>query len=347
MSSSEHLSFLIRYVQPELEKGGGVRNPSISINARRWKAMKIADRIALMKNADWYSRDEEKIARIPWDQQDMGVLVRLNAAFAEMDRMNARRQNPPNWYEMGFSKGSDDWKAKNVGLDTGDPDQVIKSGFDFLMDRAKAYDKFTPKEEAKSRSLLAQGYWDGLVQKKTPVNRRRRNPEESAAEVFEGFHGAEPETILEYRFEEHEHENLAGLGDLVELIIHTPFNKEVTIKAPDPESGDLNQVVKLCCSEDRTQLYFVGGEQEMPVEALEKMGFKADANDLKDLMLLGVLMEVTYRTKKGFDNFKLVDYYHGLGEETGVNPVLLYDYRSGLMRVAGGQYVIEDRGIVN
>jgi hypothetical protein len=178
-------------------------------------------------------------------------------------------------------------------------------------------------------------------------NPSRRNPEESAVEVFEGFHGREPETILEYRFEEHEHEHLAGLGDLVNLVIITPFNKEVTINAPDPESGDLNQVVKLCCSEDRTQLYFVGGEQEMPVEALEKMGFKADANDLKDLMLLGVLIEVTYRTKKGFDNFKLVDYYHGLGEETGVNPVLLYDYRSGLMRVAGGQYVIEDCGIVN
>jgi hypothetical protein len=174
-----------------------------------------------------------------------------------------------------------------------------------------------------------------------------RNPESSAVDVFTGFHGREPESIIEYRYEEHEHENLAGLGDLVQLKFVTPADKEVDLNAPDPECGDLTKIVKLCCSEDRTQLYFVGGDQAMSEADLSKMGFKAGKNDFKDLMLLGVLTEVTYRTEKGFDNFKLVDYYHELGEETGNAPVLLYDFRSGLLRVAGGQYLIEDRGIVN
>jgi len=175
----------------------------------------------------------------------------------------------------------------------------------------------------------------------------KKNPSSSAAEVFEMFHGEPSNKELVYRYEEHEHEHLAQIGPLVSLRFITPFGKEVTMLAPDPDGGDLSAVVQLCCSENRTQLYFTGGEQEIPREGLEKMGFAEGSNDFKDLMLLGVLCEVTYRTKKGFDKFKLTDYYHELGEETGVEPVLLYDLQSGLLRVAGGQYRIEDVGICN
>lgn len=176
--------------------------------------------------------------------------------------------------------------------------------------------------------------------------RGKRNPEDTAADVYEMFHGKPSDQVTEYRFLEHEHSNFAGLGELVNLRFITPFGKEVIMNAPDPDSAELTQIVQLCCSEDRTQLYFVGGDQAISEEGLKKMGF-TDENDFKDLMLLGVLCEVTYRTEKGFDKFKLTDYYHELGEESGVEPVLLYDFRSGLMRVAGGQYRIEDVGICN
>lgn len=178
------------------------------------------------------------------------------------------------------------------------------------------------------------------------IGATKRNPEDSAAEVYEMFHGTPSEEIVEYRVMEHEHTNFAGLGQLVNLRFITPFGKEVIMNAPDPDSAKPTEIVQLCCSEDRTQLYFVGGDQAISEEGLKKMGF-TDENDFKDLMLLGVLCEVTYRTEKGFDKFKLTDYYHELGEESGVEPVLLYDFRSGLMRVAGGQYRIEDVGICN
>ncbi len=176
---------------------------------------------------------------------------------------------------------------------------------------------------------------------------KKRNPASSAADVYEQFHGRPSEQTTEYRYQQHEHEHLSQLGQLVSLRIITPFNKEAEIAAPHPETAKEADIVQLCCSEDRTQLYFVGGDQEMPKEALEKMGFKEDQHDFKDCMLLGVLVEVTYRTQKGFDKFKVVDYYHELGEESGVEPVLLYDLRSGLLSVAGGQYEVRPEGIVN
>jgi hypothetical protein len=64
-------------------------------------------------------------------------------------------------------------------------------------------------------------------------------------------------------------------------------------------------------------------------------------------MTLGVLVECTYQTEKGFQNFQLTDYYHHLGEETGVQPFLLYDPNNQLLSVSGGQYEVKPEGIVN
>jgi hypothetical protein len=64
-------------------------------------------------------------------------------------------------------------------------------------------------------------------------------------------------------------------------------------------------------------------------------------------MMIGVAYELTYQTEKGFQNFKLTDYYHKLGEETGVQPFLLYDPRNQLLSISGGQYQTKPEGIVN
>jgi len=44
---------------------------------------------------------------------------------------------------------------------------------------------------------------------------------------------------------------------------------------------------------------------------------------------------------------KGMHYIHELGEETGVRPILVYDRVNKQMGVVGGEYRVEDRGIVN
>jgi hypothetical protein len=169
----------------------------------------------------------------------------------------------------------------------------------------------------------------------------KRNPESDAAALYEEFHGKPSEQLTEYVYEEHEHDSLAQLGELISVTVLTTTGYEAKIDAPSID-GPVNDVVQLCSSEDRRQLYFVGGNQTIDVDAL---GF-SDA-DIKDLMVIGVLTQVEYCTKKKFHKFKPVDYYHELGEETGVQPILLYDPISQLMKVAGGAYEVRMEGIVN
>jgi hypothetical protein len=179
----------------------------------------------------------------------------------------------------------------------------------------------------------------------------KRNPEGEAEELFESFHGEPSEEIVEVEYEAHEHETLTGLGDLCQLKIITPFKKDCVINVaetkspkdlPDPSQLPREERVILSCSEDGKQLYFIGGDQSVDVEAL---GFSED--DIKDSMLLGVLYECTYQTSKGFDNFQLTNYYHRLGEKPSkLEPILLYDPISQLLSVSGGQYVVRSEGIV-
>ena len=67
---------------------------------------------------------------------------------------------------------------------------------------------------------------------------------------------------------------------------------------------------------------------------------------VKDSMVIGVLYEVTYQTEKKFDAFKLTDYWHTTGEDSGVQPMLLYDPYNKLLSVSGGQYHIETKQLV-
>jgi hypothetical protein len=60
------------------------------------------------------------------------------------------------------------------------------------------------------------------------------------------------------------------------------------------------------------------------------------------LVLLGDLVELTYRTRKAGDGVKAADYVHAF--ETPY-PRLCIN-RNGLLIIAGGAYHVSDRGIV-
>lgn len=164
----------------------------------------------------------------------------------------------------------------------------------------------------------------------------RRNPEPAASALYESFHGTPSTETIEVAETIREHGHLATLGTLQSVKIHTPANRrlEITFESDQPY---------LASNETGTQLYIVGGDQAVDLKSLGLAGKKW----YRDCMLLGVLEEVTYRTKKGFHNFKLIDYYHKLGEETGVEPVLAYDTLNQKFSIIGGQYRVKPEGIVN
>lgn len=108
-------------------------------------------------------------------------------------------------------------------------------------------------------------------------------------------------------------------------------------------ADSLSTTVKLCSNEAGTQLYFVGGDQNID-EVLRKVKMTG-AKWEKESMCIGVLYEATYQTRKHFHKFKLTDYWHSLGEETGNQPMLNYDFINKSMTVAGGTYHITPRGI--
>jgi hypothetical protein len=191
----------------------------------------------------------------------------------------------------------------------------------------------------------------GLRKKVLGTTRLRRNPEATASAAYEMFHGKPSSRVVEYHQPVHKHSNLWELGTLVEIKLDTfptgpkKLQRSVTIQAPDSGTDPLKKLrkqVRLTASEDCKQLYFTGGDQAID---LKQLGFKAA--DIHDSVLIGKVKEITYRTKKDFDKFKTLDYYHGLGEVTKVLPVLTYNPRDRRMYLSGGQYQIKREGIVN
>lgn len=167
----------------------------------------------------------------------------------------------------------------------------------------------------------------------SPSRKAKANPESAAAELSEKFHGRPPREVIEYPESLHVHEHLTKLGTLQELVVNAPIGKVAL-------SGFKGAA--LASSEDGRQLFVIGGDQRV---SLKPLGFST--LDTRDLMVLGELHRVTYRTQKGFDNFATVDYYHDLGEDTGIRPALLYNTRDNKLSIAGGQYTVKPEGIVN
>lgn len=168
-------------------------------------------------------------------------------------------------------------------------------------------------------------------------SRMARNPQESSAALYETFHQKAPERIDEYEEHVHYHGWLAELGEMREIKVDLVY-----MDPPKQATIEFEPGTKLGCSEDGRQLYLVGGDQSLDLKAL---GFSRDW--IRDYMLIGVLSELTYRTKKGFDKFEVIDYYHEVGEDTGDLPILAYDNMNQQLMIVGGKYRVEHDGIIN
>ena len=168
---------------------------------------------------------------------------------------------------------------------------------------------------------------------KAPNPKKRRNSSESAhhaQELAEAFHGRSDGKVTEYTEEIHTPTNLAHLGKLLTLEILTPYDEEFTLKF----SG-----VELACTPNGRQLYFVGGNQAVDLEAI---GIEAEGKDHADI---GEVLLISYYTRKGFHNFEPIEYGHTFGEDGGFQPSLHYDLRNKLLYLTGGSYYVTAAGI--
>jgi hypothetical protein len=182
----------------------------------------------------------------------------------------------------------------------------------------------------------------GERQRLGPDGTLRRNNPETSADLYSDFHGKPSTQEIVYESEEFERTSFAELGTLIEIKVKCRNGSVVSINAAAPDSGNLEEIVKLASSPDGRQLYFIGGDQSVDVKK-----FGLGVKDIRDNMLLGTIEEITYETEKGFHKFQKTQYFHKLGEETGVKPVLAYNPQNETLSVVGGQYVVKDVGICN
>lgn len=228
-----------------------------------------------------------------------------------------------------------------------DAQHMIKYAIDRGKRAPKAYVRTLEIAEKEKAEILSK------------PNPSRRNPASEADQLYEDFHGTPPTETLEYHETLHFHAHLGGLADLCHVVVKiiggSKNGKELQLNAPDPERANEADVVKLTANEARNQLYFTGGDQSLDLKSL---GFREsfdvvhdgetfESTEIKDNMVIGYIHRIMYRTEKKFDNFETIDYHHEAGEDTGCLPFLTYDTLNNKMGVAGGSYVIHEKGIVN
>jgi hypothetical protein len=157
---------------------------------------------------------------------------------------------------------------------------------------------------------------------------------EQARKIAELFHGRPVKEEITVTESIREHDWLWRIGPLVKLKIRTLTKRNATLPFHQTEEG----MVHLFCSPDGRQFYLRGGDQELDLKAL---GMGESTEWYRDHMLIGEAKEITYRDKKRFHSFKIVDYFHRLGEVTKKKPMLAYDALAGKMSIIGGQYKVE------
>lgn len=159
---------------------------------------------------------------------------------------------------------------------------------------------------------------------------------EEADRIYEEFHGQPSGEEILAEEEIQIRENLGVLGRLVQIVCECVANGQAY-------RINFSEDVMLCASADGRQLYIVGGDQSLDLEA---MGFNSEQQQ-KDKVFIGPAQQVTYRTRKHFDDFAEIDYVHDFGEDGGALPALIYDRLNQVIEFAGGDYEIKPEGIVN
>lgn len=174
-----------------------------------------------------------------------------------------------------------------------------------------------------------------------------RNPDgdddaelDDAIDLFEEFHGREPEEILtEQRSIAMRHEYTA-IGPLLGVAPHVEH-----LKIPAPEHWDDGGYpvlkfdgVMLAASAEGSQLYAIGGDQDLG-DLLTEF---PDVDTSKDLIDVCEIAYVVYEARKSLDGFELSQYQHEFDEP---RPRLCFDRVKCEIFFVGGRYQVTAPGI--
>lgn len=165
--------------------------------------------------------------------------------------------------------------------------------------------------------------------KKKNGGRSRRNP----GEIYETFTGRPSEHAHVVTAPKGTPADIDELGDFVEFKWIDAQGERHTVNLES--QGAIAKLAAHHTPDGRDGLYVVA-PGELPY-----FGAHLPAGDV------GYIYEITYRAQKthlGDTSPRL--YYHRLGEESGQPPILHID-DEGYMHFKGGEYWIEDRGIIN
>lgn len=208
---------------------------------------------------------------------------------------------------------------------------------------AKVLQILHPRRESNPHCIFGEGIKRNpeelvILGLSNPHRNTTNHAEETrAADLYATFHGKDPREVLEIQRSAAMRMDYAALGDL-DYLVFLPDGEKDARKIEFTKQD----AVKLAANPEGTQLYFIGGNQDLSGCLAE---FPIDAE--KDLLDLGQVIRVSYFTRKKFDGFQPVYYFHDLGEDGGASPRGIYDKLKKEIFVAGGDYKIQAEGIVN
>jgi hypothetical protein len=213
---------------------------------------------------------------------------------------------------------------------------------------ADAWAKNHPGERAKALKRISA------------LTKFSRNPGASMADAdasYEMFHGRGPDKIkvrsVALVDPYNEHPNLWQLGKLKSLTVGECIEKMTGREGEIPQSSNPDawavfmefsetEAPDLAGEPGGDQLFIVGGNQNV-----DRFLTKLLAHGGKDPLDCGFVYRIEYFTRKGFDKFRPVNYWHHFGEESRVQPRLIYDRTNHRLQLAGGEYTVKREGIIN
>jgi len=237
-------------------------------------------------------------------------------------------------YRLGYNLGQMD--RQNAALPKTARELLATFESNFGIDTVASSEQFAAGYQA--------GYGTASTSAPNPSRRNQASEEtseyEQARKIAELFHGRPVKEEITVTEQIREHDWLWRIGPLIALKIQTLTKRSATL----PFAREGEGMVHLFCSPDGRQFYMRGGDQELD---LKPLGMGPGTDWYRDHMLIGEAKEITYADKKKFHKFKLIDYFHKLGEMTKKKPMLAYDAFAKKLSIVGGQYKVETTDLVD
>ncbi len=217
------------------------------------------------------------------------------------------------------------------------PRMIVGEAYKLLRGRGV---KITPELKAQVDRGMARGKSASQIANELSRSLKRKRNDgseaEAAAQAYEDFHGRSASKVLAMQEALMTAGDYWAIGDDPELWLQPNVWKNADEVNPPDIWFAKDDKVKLAGDPEGHQLYFVGGNQKLPLEYLKQQGLVTD----KRFITLGEVFGISYRTEKSFDAFKTKPYAHEFGEETGERPWLIYDQHTERLILVGGAYSI-------